>query len=177
MLIIAPKCISTFSSQVILNDVHYHNIISIIIDKFHARAWPWLHASTIYLVPFSNPSGADIQWCKIVLHAPNQLCSVASFWSFPSGGGFLIAASKALKHSSSWEALTTWPNKYNCFKLVMSSDKNKTLAWKCTWWGNLQSLFKFSTFLENAAKFYLRNMHFQQQRIFLALYLNLYCQI
>ena len=35
------------------------NISIIIIAKFYTRAWSWLHASTIYLVPFSNPSGGQ----------------------------------------------------------------------------------------------------------------------
>ena len=157
------------------------NIINIliIIDKFHARVWPWLHAIMIYLVPFSNPSWANMQWCKVVLHAPGLRCSRASFWSFLSGRGFLIAASKALRQ---WSSGKLWQrDRINIIGLnEWRRQTKKTLPWKRIWW-KMQYflnwvLSKLSTFFQQFFKGQLRNMHFQQQQIFL-IFLKFYCQI
>ena len=40
-----------------------------------------------------------MQWYKVYALGPN--CTRAYFWSFPTGRGFMIAARKALRHSSS----------------------------------------------------------------------------
>ena len=142
------------------------NIIIIIIGKFHARAWPWLHASWSFVCLSQIRAEADIRWCKIVLHAPNQGCSIASCWSFQSGRGFLIAASKALRQSCSGEAPATSPNEYNWFEWLMSSDK-KLLAWNSTCWCKLQSFLSSVPFFQQCSKVLSGIYVFSAAKIFL----------
>ena len=63
---------------------------------------------------------ADIQWYKIVLHAPGSestlFYSVLLAFSDHSVSGFLIAVSEALRRSSFVKALATLPNKYHWFR-------------------------------------------------------------
>ena len=113
------------------------NIISIIIGKFHAREWLWLHAGTIYLLPVSHLSGGRYSVVQDRSPRSGSRLFYGVVVVFPSGRGFLIVARKALRQSSSGEALATWPNKYNWFKLVMSVKKK--LAWNRTCWYTLQS--------------------------------------
>ena len=89
---------------------------------------------------------ADIQLCKIVLHAPDELFFIS-----------IRPRSSYCRQKSSptiilWgEALATWPNKYNRFKWVMSSDK-KILAWIRTSWCKLQAFLNSVPFLQQCSK-------------------------
>ena len=95
MLIILLKCISTFSSQVILNDVHYHKISSSSSlanfmqerDCGYTPAWSIFCLSHIWVE-------ADIPVCKIVLHAPGPGCSMALLWSFHPAAVSLLSPEK-----------------------------------------------------------------------------------
>ena len=123
---------------------------------------------------------ADIQLRKIVLHAHGPICSRASFWSFLFGHGFLITARKALRQSSSWKVLKTWPNKYNWFKCVMSSDKKNLLGIALL--VQISVHFKSSTFFSKKwskvlTEKYTTKQQQQQQYFLLLIFKNFYCQI
>ena len=76
-------------------------------------------------------------------HAPGPGCSKAFFLLFRSAAVFL----KLSDNHPLGEALAMWPNKYNWFKWVMSSDKKKhwLVDAKC-------SLFKSVPFLQQGSK-------------------------
>ena len=104
--------------------------------------------SSAFLKSELRPSSFSILRFHVVLGRP--------FGIFNPATGLLIAARKALRRSSSGEALATWPNKYNWFKWVRSPEKK--LAWNRTCWCN-------SVLLKNASKLQLRNRHIHQQNI------------
>ena len=168
-----------------LNDAHYH--------KYHQHhlqipcqsvpLCPWLQDDTKQSCAFLKfewrPifSGArlfsvllvlvDIQWYKIVLHAPGpgRYRSMTFFSSFPqSVSGFVIAASKALRRASFAEALATWRNISITGLDDWCHQKKKHIILESHLLVQIAINFKLRTFLKNSSKFQLRNIHFQQQQ-------------
>ena len=77
-------------------------IIIIIIGKLHAecdRGYKTTTASSLWC--FSNPSDADIQRCKIVLHATGYDCYNRSFWYYPAAD-VLNACQKSSQTTILW---------------------------------------------------------------------------
>ena len=159
MLIIVPKCISNYSIQVILNDVHYH--------KYHHHHHWQISRNSVTLATRRhdlNCASLKSEWrpifsgersfftlrVQVVLESPIGLFHPAAVSSLPPA--------KLSDNHPVGETLARWPNKYNCFKWVMSSDKKKTLAWNCS------PFLNYVPFFKNAPKFQLRNMYFQQQQ-------------
>ena len=92
------------------------------------------------------------------------------FCSFHPAAVFLLPPEKLSDNQPLWEALSTWPNKYNWFKLVMSFRQKKTLAWNRTCRCKLQFILNAVPFLQQFSK--LRKMHFQQLKIFSIFFLQ-----
>ena len=113
------------------------NII-VIIGKFHARAWPWLHAYTIYLVLFSNPSGDRYS----VMQDRSLRSGFTLFWSVILVSSIRPRFPYCRQQSS--PTIIRWGSSGNVndnwFKWVMSSDK-KTLAWNRTCCCKLEPFF------------------------------------
>ena len=151
MLIIVSKCISTFSSQIILNDVHYH--------KYHQQHHWQISCKSVTVdtsqydlsFGFSDLSfaiwvEADIPVCKIVLHALGPGCSMALLWSFHPDVVSLLSPEKLFDNHPLGEAPATWRNKYNWFKWVMSSDTKKIIVLESHLLEQIAVTLKFSAF-------------------------------
>ena len=148
MLIIESKYNSAFSSQFILNDVCYHKYHHHIHwqiffqerDRSFTPAWSIVCLSQIWVE-------ADIQLCKIVLHAPVQVVLRRSFCYFHPDAVFLLPPEKLSDNLplALGEALATWPNKYNGFKWVMWSD-TKNIGLESQLLLQIVVLCKFSAF-------------------------------
>ena len=112
------------------------NITIIIVDKFHTRVWPWLHASTIYLLPVSNLSGGRYS----VVQDRSPRSGSRLFW-----GVLMVFSIRPRFQSSSGEAPETWTIKDNWIKWAMSSEETNYLESHLL--VQIAVLFKFSTFL------------------------------
>ena len=129
MLFIAPKCISR---QVILNDVHYQKYHH---HHHHYHHWQILCQSVAMATRqrqlVLSCAFLKSKWRLIFIGARSCRVEVVlghPFGIFHPATGFLIAASKALRRSSSGKVLATWLNQYNWFKWVMSHEKNHVLG-------------------------------------------------
>ena len=106
-------------------------------------------------------------WCKIVPHPPGSGCFRASFcFVFLPAGGILIAASKALRRSSSFKLWQRDRINITDFNEWYRQTK-KTLDWNRTCWCKLQPFLNSVLFFKSASKLQLRNMHIHQKKIFL----------
>ena len=105
----------------------------------------------------------DIQWYKIVLHAPDSESTL--FYDV-----HLVFTIQAQVSSFPPAKLSDeHPLQKHCYRISITSldvwcCQKKKLTWNHTYWCKLQSLLKFNTF-KNAWKFQLRNMQFQQTKI------------
>ena len=133
MLIIESYVIQLYQARSFYVMFAIINIIIIIVSKFHARAWPWLHDSMIYRLPQISIC-LKSEWRPIFSCARSfftlrvQVVLRRSFGDFYSAAVFLFPPEKLSENHPLWEALATWSNKYNWFKWVMSSDKNKPIG-------------------------------------------------
>ena len=126
MLIIVPKCISTFSSQVILNDVRYlkrhqhhrrqRSCKSVtVVTRQHDLSCAYLKSE--WRPIFSGARSFSTLRVKVVLRRP--------FGLFHPAAVSLLPPAKLSNNHSLEEPLETWPNKYNWFEWVMSPNKQK----------------------------------------------------
>ena len=128
MLIIELKCISAFSSQVILSDFRYHKY-----DR-HPH-WQISCKSVTVATRQRDLSFACLkfEWRPIFSCARSfstlrvHIVLRRSFCYFHPAAVFLLPPEIPVDNHPLGEALATWPNKYNWFKWMMSSDK-KTLV-------------------------------------------------
>ena len=126
MLIIETKCVSSFSSQVILSNVRYH--------KYHHHLHWQISCKSVTVAPRQHDlSFACLisEWRPIFSCARSfsmlrvQVVIRQSFCYFHPAAVFLLPSEKLSDNNPLGEALATWPNKYNWFKWVMSSDKKR----------------------------------------------------
>ena len=114
------------------------NIIGIIISKFHARAWLWLHASTINLLPVSHLSGGRYSVVQDRFPRSGSRLFYGVLVVFSSGRGSLLSPEN-LSDNHPLEKLRqrdrmsiTGLNEW-CHQI------KKKLAWNRTCWCKLQS--------------------------------------
>ena len=155
------------------------NIIIIIICRFHAKAsWPWLLASMICLFVCLKSEWRPIFSCERSFSTLRvQVVLRRSFGHFHPAAVFLLPPEKLSDNHPLGEALATWPNKYNWFKWVMSSDKKKTLAWNRICWWKLQSFLNLVPFLQQCSKVLTEKNAFPTAKNILDFFFNVYCQI
>ena len=139
-------------------------------DRGYTPAWSIVCLSQIWVE-------ADIQLCKIVLHAPGPGCSKAFFLLFSSSHGFLIVARKLSDKRPLVKVLVTWRNKYNWFKWMMSSDKKTIFAWNHICWCKLQFFLNSVPFLQQCSKVLTEKNAFPTATNIPDFFFNFYCQI
>ena len=125
------------------------NIISIIIGKFHARAWLWLHSSIFCLSHIWME--VDIPVWKIVLHALVPGCSMALFWSFHPAVVSLLSPEKLSDNHPLGKLRQR--DRINITGLnEWCRQTKKLLAWNRTCWFKLQFLLNSVPFLQQCFK-------------------------
>ena len=149
MLIVILKCLSTFSSQVILNHVHYHKII--LASSSLAISCKSVTVATrqqdLSFACFTSELRPIFRCARSFSTLQVQVVLWRYCGLFHAAAVSLLSPEKLSDNHPLRGTTAAWPNKYNWFKWVMSSEKK--MAWNHTCWCKLQSFLNSVPFSNN----------------------------